>query len=231
MRLKQTIEQFYKAHSCSNMKSMSLQHQICNLVGSNEFKVVSLFQRFRHIILSEIYFTFVSFVLPLLVHVELYSGSVFWHMMHASGSTQGSYDNIKKISPPPKKKESLSVFWNFWQVYWTNVGSIVYTSGDSPFIARRVNRVTLCRDWLHRLVYRFETSLCVYWALWMRFHLTNKYNIYLKVQKLNGDLKSEVGSLKSKIPVQKCCQKSHTWNSNQCVIIIIIKNKNGSHKN
>ena len=119
MRLKQTIERFYRDHSCSNMKSVSLQHEICNLVGNHEFEVVSLFQRFTHIILSEIYFTFVTFVPPLLVglHVELYSGSVFWHMMHASGSTQGSNDNIPKTPPPVQKKEILSIFRNFGQVY------------------------------------------------------------------------------------------------------------------
>ena len=46
--------------------------------------------------------------------------------------------------------------------------------------------------------------------------------IYLfKVQKLSGDfwnLKSEVRSLKSKIPVQNGCQKTHTRNFNQSII-------------
>ena len=45
--------------------------------------------------------------------------------------------------------------------------------------------------------------------------------IYLKVQILSGHfwkLKSEVRSLKSKIPAQNGCQKTHTRNSNQSVI-------------
>ena len=48
--------------------------------------------------------------------------------------------------------------------------------------------------------------------------------IYLQVQKLSGvflNLKSEVRSLKSKIPVQNGCQKIHTRNSNQSVIVKI----------
>ena len=40
----------------------------------------------------------------------------------------------------------------------SNVCSIVYMSGDSPFIARRVNRVPLCPDPLHPLVSRFENK-------------------------------------------------------------------------
>ena len=40
----------------------------------------------------------------------------------------------------------------------SNVGSIVYTSGDSPLIARKVNRVPLCPDWLHSLVSRFDNK-------------------------------------------------------------------------
>ena len=115
--------------TCSNMKSVSLQHQICNLVGNHEFKVVSLFQRSRQIILSKIYFTFVTFVPPLLVHVELYSGSVFWHMMHASGSAQGSYDNIPKIPPPLKKKvcRFSGIFGKF-----TNITNIEFGSNGRP---------------------------------------------------------------------------------------------------
>ena len=34
----------------------------------------------------------------------------------------------------------------------------IFTSGDSPFIARRVNRVPLCPDWLYRLVSRFNNK-------------------------------------------------------------------------
>ena len=112
------------------MKSVSLEHEICNLVGSHEFKVVSLFQRFRHIILSKIYFSFVSFVLPLLVHVELYSGSVFWHMMHASGSAQGSYDNIPKISPPPLKKKKFCRFSGILGKF-TNITNIEFGSNGT----------------------------------------------------------------------------------------------------
>ena len=41
------------------------------------FTVVSLFQRSIHIILSNI--TCTTFVLPLMVHIVFYSGSVFWH--------------------------------------------------------------------------------------------------------------------------------------------------------
>ena len=40
----------------------------------------------------------------------------------------------------------------------SNVGSIVYTSGDSPLIAKRVNRVPLCPDLLHPLVSRFHNK-------------------------------------------------------------------------
>ena len=40
----------------------------------------------------------------------------------------------------------------------SNVGSIVYTSSDSPFIARRVNRVPLCLDLLHPLDSRFDNK-------------------------------------------------------------------------
>ena len=59
--------------------------------------------------------------------------------------------------------------------------------------------------------------------------------IYLQVQKLSGDfrnLKSEVQSLKSKISVQNGCQKTHTQNSNQSVIIKITqKIQNYRHEN
>ena len=40
----------------------------------------------------------------------------------------------------------------------SNVGSIVCTSGDSPFIARRVNRVPLCPNLLYPLVSRFDNK-------------------------------------------------------------------------
>ena len=59
--------------------------------------------------------------------------------------------------------------------------------------------------------------------------------IYLQVLKLSGDflnMKSEVRNLKSKIPVQKGCQKTHTRNSNQSVILKKKKKiYNGRHKN
>ena len=38
----------------------------------------------------------------------------------------------------------------------SNAGSIVYMSGDSPFIARTVNRLPLCLYRLHPLVSRFH---------------------------------------------------------------------------
>ena len=38
----------------------------------------------------------------------------------------------------------------------TIVCTMVYMSGDSPFIARRVNRVPLCPDRLHPLVSGFD---------------------------------------------------------------------------
>ena len=44
----------------------------------------------------------------------------------------------------------------------SNIGSmsracwVVYMAGDSPFIARRVNRAALCAEWLHPIVYRFQ---------------------------------------------------------------------------
>ena len=40
----------------------------------------------------------------------------------------------------------------------SNVCTMLYTSGDSPFIARRVNRVPLCPDLLHPLVSRFNNK-------------------------------------------------------------------------
>ena len=40
----------------------------------------------------------------------------------------------------------------------SNIDSIVEMSGDSPFIARRVNRVPLCPDLLHSLVSRFDNK-------------------------------------------------------------------------
>ena len=40
----------------------------------------------------------------------------------------------------------------------SNVGSIGDMSGDSPFIARRVNRVPLCPDLLQPLVSRFDNK-------------------------------------------------------------------------
>ena len=40
----------------------------------------------------------------------------------------------------------------------SNVGSIVDMWGDSPFIARRVNRVPLCPDLLHPLVPGFDNK-------------------------------------------------------------------------
>ena len=40
----------------------------------------------------------------------------------------------------------------------SNIGSIVDISGDSPFIAKRVNRVPLCPDLLHPLVSRFNNK-------------------------------------------------------------------------
>ena len=44
----------------------------------------------------------------------------------------------------------------------SNVGSIVYMVGDSPSIARRVNRVPSCPDRLHPLVSRFySVKFCV----------------------------------------------------------------------
>ena len=45
-----------------------------------------------------------------------------------------------------------------------NIGSmsracwVVYMTGDSPFIARRVNRAPLCAEWLHPLVSRFHSK-------------------------------------------------------------------------
>ena len=45
--------------------------------------------------------------------------------------------------------------------------------------------------------------------------------IYLQVQKLSGDFEVRIRSLKSKIPVQNGCQKTHTRNSNQSVIVKI----------
>ena len=43
-----------------------------------------------------------------------------------------------------------------WPIIGSNVGSIVDMSGDSPFIARRVNRV--CPDLLYPLVSRFDNK-------------------------------------------------------------------------
>ena len=40
----------------------------------------------------------------------------------------------------------------------SNFGSIVDMSGESPFIARRMNRVPLYPDLLHPLVYRFDNK-------------------------------------------------------------------------
>ena len=40
----------------------------------------------------------------------------------------------------------------------SNIGSIVGISGDSPFIARRVNRVPICLDLLHPLVSRYDNK-------------------------------------------------------------------------
>ena len=40
----------------------------------------------------------------------------------------------------------------------SNVGSMVDMSGDSPFIARRVNRVPLYPDLLHPLVSRLDNE-------------------------------------------------------------------------
>ena len=40
----------------------------------------------------------------------------------------------------------------------TNVCTMVYMSGDSPFIARRANRVPLCPDRLLPLVSRFDNK-------------------------------------------------------------------------
>ena len=45
-----------------------------------------------------------------------------------------------------------------WPIIGSNVGSIVDMLGDSPFIARRVNRVPLCPDLIYPLVSRFDNK-------------------------------------------------------------------------
>ena len=82
---------------------MVLQHEISEFVKismllfmNHEFKVVSLFKRLIHIMLSKI--TCISYFCPATTGT---CGVVFWvsfflHIMHASGLNQGSHegDNI-----------------------------------------------------------------------------------------------------------------------------------------
>ena len=45
-----------------------------------------------------------------------------------------------------------------WPIIGSNVGTMVYMAGDSPFIARRVNRRPLCPDPIHPLVSRINNK-------------------------------------------------------------------------
>ena len=62
----------------------------------------------------------------------------------------------KAVSANLQSEQMLSFgLHGSWPIIGSNAGSIV---GDSPFIARRVNRTPLCPDLLHPLVSRFDNK-------------------------------------------------------------------------